>query len=85
MKKKLLFITLIFTSIVLLAIEQPVELMNDINDANRIMTRLKQLNSLNPNVTNTEQDLLNSLIANTDEDSLELWAFNFLIAASWRD
>ena len=75
MKKKLLFIILIFTSMILLAIEQPVELMNDINDADRVMTRLKQLNAL---TSNNEQDLLNSLITNTDEDSLDLWVFNFL-------
>ena len=46
MKKMLIFITLIFASIILSAIEQPVELMDDSNDSERIMTRLKQLNTM---------------------------------------
>ena len=75
MKKMLLFFALIFVSMQLFAIQQPEELMNDINDAERIMTRLKQLNAL---TSNSEQGLLNSLITNTDEDSLELWVYNFL-------
>jgi len=75
MKKKLLLFTLISMSILLSAIQQPVELMNDINDADRIMTRMEQLNALS---YNSEQDLSNTLITNTDEDSLELWTFNFL-------
>ncbi len=75
MKKKLLFITLILTSMVLFAIEQPVELLDDAADADRIMTRMQQLNVLN---SNYEQDFTNSLIRNTDEDSLDLWVYNFL-------
>jgi len=78
MNKMLLFITLIFMSMLLSAIEQPVELMNDVNDTERIMTRLKQLNALYTNIADTEQELSNSLITNTDEDSLELWTYNFL-------
>ncbi len=75
MKKKLLLFTLISISMLLSAIQQPVELMNNINDADRIMTRMKQLNAL---TYNSEQDLTNTLITNTDEDSLELWVYNFL-------
>jgi len=75
MKKKLLFFALIFVSMQLFTIQQPEELMSDINDAERILTRMQQLNLLS---SNYEPDLTNSLIRNTDEDSLELWVYNFL-------
>ncbi len=78
MKKMLLFFVLIFISMQLFAIQQPEELMNDATDGERIMTRLKQLNALQTDITKNEKDLLNSLITNTDEDSLELWVYNFL-------
>ncbi len=45
MKKMLLFITLIFVSMLLSAIEHTIELINDVNDAERIMTRMEQLNA----------------------------------------
>ena len=75
MKKKLMFFAVFFVSIQLFTIQQPVDLMDNVDDADRIMTRMQQLNVLN---SNYEQNLANSLIRNTDEDSLDLWVFNFL-------
>ncbi|MBT4575849.1 MAG: hypothetical protein HOB92_05225, partial [Candidatus Cloacimonetes bacterium] len=74
MIKKLLVIGLVFISILLAAIQQPEELLGDIEDAERVMTRIQQLNalsSINEQVVTTPQN------RDTDE-TINLWIYNFL-------
>ena len=74
MNKKLLIIGVVFISMLLSAIQQPEELLDDTEDAERIMTRMQQLNALS---SNNEQDITAHQNRDTDE-TIDLWIYNFL-------
>ncbi len=83
--KTMLLVFIIIMGFGLSALEQPLELLNDANDADRITTRINQLKSLTSNNTITKS-LKNidssSLQVRTDRDTLELWIYNFLSNSS---